>query len=233
MDRPDQLLLPIELVREPTLATYRPGPNAEACAAVAALAQGTGESFLYLFGAATTGKTHLLHAACHAVIARGRRAQLLPLAQAGLTPAILDALEQRDLLAIDDLHCIAGNRDWELGLFNLFNRARARDCALLIAANAGPDELGIELADLRSRLHWGPRYCLLPLGDADCEALLTEVAAGLGMRLGPETARYIMNHHARDPASLVTLIQAVDRLSLREQRPPSIPLVRRIIHGEV
>lgn len=229
---PDQLLLPIGLRRQATLASYRPGPNAEALAAVASLAADNGEPSLLLFGAPATGKTHLLQGACLAAAERGRRAQLIPLGHPGLAPAILDDLETRDLVAIDDLDRIAGQADWELSIFALFNRARTRGCSLLLSASAAPDDLGLALPDLRSRLQWGPRYCLLPLSDQDSEQLLIELAAELGMSLGRETARYIMNNHPRDPASLVTLVEQIDRLSLREQRQPSIPLVRRIIRGE-
>lgn len=228
---PHQLTLPIELIREPTLADYRAGPNAEALAAVRALADGSGEPALYLFGGPATGKTHLLQAACRAATGLGRTAQYVALALTGLTPAMLEDLETRDLLALDDLGSIAGRPDWELAAFNLFNRARDRRCSLLLAATTGPDELGIGLPDLRSRLQWGPRYCLLPLEDPDCERLLIDVASGFGMQLGRETARYIMNNYARDPASLVALLMRIDRASLGARRQPGIPLVRQVIRG--
>ncbi|UHD16021.1 DnaA regulatory inactivator Hda [Thiocapsa bogorovii] len=231
-EHPGQLHLPVTLIREPTLADYRAGPNAEALAAIEALASGVGEAYIFLFGGASTGKTHLLQGACHTAIQRGRTAQYIPLCETGLMPSIFDDLESRDLLAIDDVQAMAGKPDWEVALFDLFNRARARGCSLLIAARSAPDALGLGLADLCSRLQWGPRYCLLPLSDADCERLLTEIAAEFGMRLGQETARYIMNNYARDPGSLVALIERIDEASLREQRQPSIPLVRRIVRGE-
>jgi DnaA-homolog protein len=229
IDPPEQLHLPITLIREPTLADYRPGRNAEALAAVRALATGTGETYVFLFGAHATGKTHLLQGAVRAATDADRKAQYLPLARIGLMPSIFDRLESRDLLAIDDVQAIAGKADWELALFDLFNRARARGCALLIAADAAAHALALDLPDLRSRLQWGPPYCLLPLSDQDCEQLLVDVAAELGMRLGQEVARYIMNNHARDPASLVALVERIDQVSLREQRQPSIPLVRRVM----
>lgn len=233
IDHPGQLHLPIALIREQTLAHYRPGPNAEALAAVEAQARGTGEPYIFLFGASSSGKTHLLHGACQAAIKLTGKAQYIPLGESGLLPSIFDDLETRDLLAIDDVQFIAGQADWEVALFALFNRARAQGCALLIAGNAAPEALGLGLPDLCSRLQWGPRYCLLPLSDTDCEQLLMEVAAELGMRLGRDTARYIMNNHARDPGSLVALIERVDQASLREQRQPSIPLVRRVMRGEI
>jgi DnaA family protein len=229
-----QLHLPVRLVREPTLRDYYVGANGEAVAAVAAIARGdaTGEPYLLLFGGPATGKSHLLQAACQAAASGPGKAQYVPLGQPGLTPAILDALEHRDLIAIDDVQRIAGDLEWETALFDLFNRARERGCRLLMTAATAPDALGLRLPDLRSRLQWGPRYCLAPLSDADCERLLIGVAAELGMRLGGETARYIMNNHARDPASLVALLERIDAVSLRAQRQPSIPLVRRIIRGE-
>jgi DnaA family protein len=233
IDHPGQLHLPIELVRERTLADYRAGPNREALAAVEALAGGAGEPYVFLFGGPATGKTHLLQGACQAAVAAGRKAQYIPTAQAGLKPTIFEDLETLDLLAVDDVQSLAGKADWELALFDLFNRARTGGCSLLIAGDAAPDALGLDLPDLRSRLQWGPRYCLLPLSDADCEQLLMEIAAGLGMRLGQETARYVMNNYARDPASLVELVEHIDRVSLREQRQPTLPLVRRVIRGEI
>ncbi len=225
----EQLHLPLEQRPEPTLEEYVPGANREAKDAVAAMALGRGERFLYLFGGAGTGKTHLLHAACLAATRQGLRAHFVPLGLKGLQPAALDDLERLDLVAVDEVEAIAGDPAWEGALFDLFNRVREQGRALLTAANAAPEALGLGLPDLCSRLQWGPRYCLRPLDDTDCVELITGSSHRRGMTLGTEVARYIMNHHSRDPASLLDLIARIDRLSLREQRPPTIPLVRRLL----
>ncbi|WP_369613540.1 hypothetical protein [Marichromatium sp. PS1] len=39
-----------------------------------------------------------------------------------------------------------------------------------------------------------------------------------------------MHYHARDPESLLALIERIDAASLREQRQPTIPMVRRVLH---
>lgn len=231
-ERPQQLGLPIELAREPTLEGYLPGPNGEALAAVAASAAGQGEPFLYLLGHPGTGKTHLLHAACGEAHRSGRRAHAVPLGRPALAPEILEGLEELDLVALDDLDRVAGAPPWEQAIFGLFNRLRERARTLLVAAATAPDDLGIRLPDLASRLHWGPRYRLLPLDESDCEKLLTETARRRGLLLGPEVVRYLMYHHARDPASLVELVMRLDRLSLREQRQPTIPMVRGLLKDD-
>lgn len=226
-----QLHLPIEWIREPTLAEFLPGPNAEAVALVSTMAANDGEPFLFLFGNRGTGKTHLLQAACLAATQQGRQTHFVPLGTTGLEPTLFDDLERLDLVAIDDVQVIAGDAVWERALFHLFNRIREQGRRLLTAANASPDALPLGLPDLRSRLQWGPRYCLLPLSDADCEQLLSESARRRGITLNGEQTRYIMNYHARDPASLLDLVARIDTLGLREQRQPTIPLIRRAMHG--
>lgn len=226
-----QLHLPLERHPEPTLESYRPGPNAEALEAVTAMARGAGEPYVLLFGTTGTGKTHLLQAACQAVARLGRQAHFVPLGMADLDPAMLENLEQLDLVAIDDIQCIVGDPAWERALFDLFNRMREQGRSLLGATNAAPESLRFRLPDLASRLLWGPRYRLLPLSDLDSEQLLLEAAHSRGMRLAPELVRFIMSHAARDPASLLDLLARLDSLSLREQRLPSIPLVRRLLQS--
>lgn len=231
-ETPRQLALPIERVREPTLEEYLPGPNGEALAAIAGSAAGQGEPFLHLFGLPGTGRSHLLQAACRAAGEAGRQALYVPLGRPGLVPEILDGLERLDLVALDDLDRIAGDLHWEHALFDLFNRLREHGRTLLTAATAAPDDLALGLPDLVSRLQWGPRYRLLPLSESDCERLLAETARRFGLTLGPEVVRYVMYHHARDPGSLVELVTHLDRVSLREQRQPTIPMVRDVLSGD-
>ncbi len=227
-----QLHLPLEIRPEPTLESYFAGPNLEALAAVTALAGGQGEPYLLLVGASGTGKSHLLQAACQAAVQTQRQAHFVPLGLKGLEPALLEGLEWFDLVAVDDLHDIAGDLVWERALFHLFNRLREQGGALLCAARAAPDALPFALPDLASRLAWGPRYRLLPLSDADCEQLLIESAQRRGLQLTVELVQFIMHHYARDPASLLDLLARLDSLSLREQRPPSIQLLRRLMLGQ-
>ena len=53
----------------------------------------------------------------------------------------MQGIETLDLVCLDDVDRVLGRADWELALFNLYNRARQCGCALLVAGNAAPRPL--------------------------------------------------------------------------------------------
>jgi len=225
-----QLPLGLRLPREPDLAAFVPGSNAAALAAVQQMSAGTGEPYLYLWGEASSGKTHLLLAACRAVEVRGGAVQYLDLGRhAELHPDLLQGLESLDLVGLDQLQAVAGDNAWEQALFDLFNRLRAAGVRLLAVGDRAAAELPLALPDLRSRLTWGPGFRLRPLDDAGRLELLQRSAAARGMRLETAAARYILHHCPRDPHSLETLLERLDRITLAEQKRLSIALIRQAL----
>jgi len=224
-----QLSLPIQLRPEADFASYLAGPNREAVAAITAWSIGSGDDFIHLFGLPDSGKTHLLQAACQHAVQQGASAIYLPLGHEDLAPSVLDNLELWDLVALDDVQVIAGDMDWERGLFDLYNRLRETKRRLLVSADAPAAELGLQLADLRSRLGWGPGYRLRPLSEEDCERLLRESAQRRGLSLGDDAIRYIMRHCPRDVGSLLGLLEEIDRESLRTRRRPTLWFIRQVL----
>lgn len=224
-----QLTLSIQLQSEADFGSFLTGLNAEAVAAVTDWAAGTGEDFLYLFGLPGSGKSHLLQAACRSAAQRNASAVYLPLGHEDLAPSALDNLELWDMVALDDVQSVAGDRAWESGLFDLYNRLREGGRRLLVSADAPVSELPLTLVDLCSRLGWGPGYRLRPLPEEDCERLLVESAKRRGIELGDDTVRYIMRRCARDAGSLLEVLDKIDRESLRTKRRPSLWLVRQIL----
>jgi len=222
-----QIPLPVELRPEADFAAFVAGPNAEVVAAVTAWAAGKGDSFLYLFGAAGSGKTHLLQAACRQATQGDRSAIYVPLGHGELAPSVLDNLELWNLVALDDIQAIAGDVAWEQGLFDLYNRLRESGRHLLVSAHTPVSELPLTLPDLRSRLGWGPGYRLLPLPEGDCEYLLKESARRRGLALGTDAVAYIMRRYPREPGYLMGLLEELDRESLRRKCRPTRWLIRQ------
>ncbi|MBL4622321.1 MAG: ATP-binding protein, partial [Immundisolibacteraceae bacterium] len=92
-------------------------------------AQLSANEAILIYGATGTGKTHLLQGLCQTAGNLKMRCGYLPLRDLKqASPAVLEGLEQLDLLCLDDIHTIAGDNEWERGLFNLFNLSRQLDC---------------------------------------------------------------------------------------------------------
>ena len=72
----------------------------------------------------------------------GRLPTYVPLASAaGRVRAALDGLDARELVALDGLDEVAGNREDEIALFDFHNRARAAGVTVLYTAQKAPGEL--------------------------------------------------------------------------------------------
>jgi DnaA family protein len=226
-----QLPLPVRLRDEATLANFLPSTVLEPLpvvleALVKAQAR-TGEAIIYLYGPGGVGKSHLLQAACHLA---GTDALYLPLAELGeFTPGeVLQDIESRALICLDDVHAVLGKADWEEALFHLYNRAQQRNCRLLVAGDAAPRALAVGLDDLRSRLGWGLVYQLSRLDDDEKAVILQFRARRRGLALPPEVARYIVSRSVRDMDILLDMLDTLDNASLAAKKPLTIPFVKRV-----
>ncbi|HEY0960971.1 MAG TPA: DnaA regulatory inactivator Hda [Pseudomonadales bacterium] len=181
------------------------------------------ERLAYLHGAAGSGKTHLLQALCH----QEEQAVYLPLTQLrGHGASTLDGLDAFPLLVVDDLHVIAGDSEWEQGLFALFNAVQGGSGRLVFAADRPAAQLPLQLADLRSRLQLCVAFEVKEPDDAGKAEVLRRHAAQRGLELRDEAAQYILQHSARGMQALLDVLDVLDRQSLAEQRKLTLPFIK-------
>jgi DnaA family protein len=205
---------------------FHAGANAAAVAAVRALANDASAPWVYMHGGAGSGRTHLLMAACQAAHAAGRVVQYLPLSTLADKATALRGVPGNELLALDDIGAIAGDRDAEHALFDLYNRARAEGSALLFAADAAPSQLQLMLPDLRSRLAACTQFALKPLDDAERRGVLQAQATARGIQLDDSVLDWLFSRYARDLGALLELLDRLDRASLAAQRRITVPFLR-------
>lgn len=224
-----QLSLEVQLRDDATLENFLAVAAAQPLvSALRRQLEPAGEAMIFLYGPAGCGKSHLLQASCHLA---GNRALYLPLADLGhyAPEDVLQGVEALDLVCLDDVHCVVGNERWELALFNLYNRALQDNCRLLVAADAAPRALAVDLEDLRSRLSWGIVYQLAQADDEHKAEILRFRATRRGLLLSAEVARYIVNRAPRAMQPLLDLLDVLDKASLAQQRALSIPFVKQAL----
>ncbi|MFC3609005.1 DnaA regulatory inactivator Hda [Stutzerimonas tarimensis] len=231
--KPIQLPLGVRLRDDATFANYYPGANAAALGYVERLCSpeaGWTDELIYLWGRDGVGRSHLLQAACLRMEERGELAVYLPLAEvAEHGPVILDALEQSELVCLDDLDAVAGDRAWEEGLFHLFNRLRDSGRRLLLAASVPPRELAVQLADLKSRMSLSLVFQLRGLSDEDKLRALQLRASRRGLSLPDDVGRFILSRGVRSMNGLFELLDRLDQASLQAQRKLTIPFLKETL----
>ncbi|MES2407910.1 MAG: DnaA regulatory inactivator Hda [Pseudomonadota bacterium] len=220
-----QLLLDIVAPPSPSFGNFVTGDNAELLHAVGELATGLGnERQTYLWGAPSSGKSHLLQAAVAAAIARGLAANYLSAA------AFADAADRPiDFLAVDDVDTLDPTA--QINLFNRINAVREGQGRILVAGNAAPAQLALRI-DLTTRLGWGLVYQVQALTDVDKIQALATHAAGRGFDLQPGVADYLLRHWRRDLPSLLAALDTLDHYSLATKRPITVPLLREVLRAE-
>jgi len=224
-----QLPLALGLEDHASFATFVAGANAAAVEHVRSLAADRADT-VWLWGGEGAGKSHLLQAACRAATAADRRAMYVALPAA--SPALLDGLEHVELLALDDVHTIAGQLEWEQPLFTILNAFLSRNGALLIAATAPAARCGFQLADLASRGAGAITYRLASLADEERADALRVHAAARGLELDAAAAEFLLRRVARDMKALTQWLARLDRASLSAQRKLTIPFIRQQLGGE-
>lgn len=215
-----QLALALEARHAPTLDNFVAGRNGGALAAIRTLAAAP-TGVLYLWGESGCGRSHLLRAAVDAARAHGTDAVLL----SGTCPDWNDS-EHARLVAIDDVERLAAEN--QVRLFDVCNDLRTAGGALLAAGMVTPAMLGVR-EDLRTRLASGLAFHLYPLTDAEKAMALHDYARRRGLRMAEDVVAYLLTHLKRDMATQIAVVDALDRYSLEQKRPVTLPLVREAL----
>ncbi|MHC1479802.1 DnaA regulatory inactivator Hda [Frateuria aurantia] len=212
---------------------FQPGDNAASIDLIRAAATRPGADWVVVCGPARSGRTHLLIAACQAAIALREPAQYLPLKHLPDLTAALRGMSGTGVLALDDIDAVAGHKDAEIALFDLYNRGRAQGGRLLFSTPRLPSQLGIELPDLRSRLGACTLAVLRPLDDEQRRDMLRRQAARRGVELDDGVLDWLFSRFSRDPGDLIELVERIDRASLAARRKVTIPFLRTMLTGQV
>ncbi|OYV19822.1 MAG: DnaA- protein [Methylococcaceae bacterium NSM2-1] len=216
-----------------TFDDFFPGTNLEIINHLQTSIAGNGERQVFLWGQSGLGKSHLLQACCQQAQSLQLSSFYFALSSLELPdPELLTGLDKFDVVCFDNIEHIAGNQAWELGFFNFFNLHRDQGHTLILSAACPPNEIAIQLPDLKTRLNWGLTLKIQPLCDTDRITALIFKAGQMGFEISPQAGRFLLTHYDRDLSSLWALLTKLDRASLAAKRKLTIPFLKQILNEE-
>lgn len=225
-----QMLLDFGSPTEGRFEDFWPAGNEQIVERLKQLSDGCAPAFLYIWGEAGAGKSHLLHAVCEAYSMQQRTSILVDGKQkAHLHPAMLEGLADIELVCIDNIELFSGDAEWEEALFHLYNQIQQSGSSWAVSAEPPALQSPIQLADLKSRLCACEVYRLQSLTDAAKRHWLRHFAHRRGFELEPEWCDYILHRSPRDLASLTTVINKLDDASLAAQRTITLPFIKQVM----
>lgn len=225
-----QLPLALHQVEPPSLENFVAGRNTECVALLTSLRAGVREPrFIYLWGPAGAGRSHLLAALVppgHLVRASAAWAE-----SSGAEPSAAEAIAALpgdiagELYLIDD--CDALDAPGQQALFALYNRVQASQAPVTLVTTGLQPPLFTEVReDLRSRFGWGLVFRLQLLSDEDKARALATHANRRGVELAADIVPWLLNHQNRDIRHLIALLDAFDRHAFEQKRALTLPLLR-------
>ncbi|MFT2091168.1 DnaA regulatory inactivator Hda [Paraglaciecola sp. 2405UD69-4] len=232
----NQLLLPVGLKESESFDSFIPGENQQICHHLLGLFDElnhkTIEHWLtYLFADTGMGKSHLLYASCQQAERMNMTCVYFSFKEKQqLSPDVLQSLEHYQLICLDDIEYLDGEREWQEAIFNLINRVKEKaDTCLVITGNQAPQKLTLQLPDLISRLSWGTSFKVHSLNDEQRQEALIVKASYRGLNMSRDVARYLVTHWQRDMPALIKSLDILDEKSLQQQRKLTIPFVKNTL----
>ena len=139
---------------------------------------------------------------------------------------ISEIVKRDNILVIEDIDTY--DNIGQIEVFNIFNAYKENNKKLFITGSNSPNNMGLR-SDLSSRLSWGLVYQIKALTDAKKKLALLGHAKQKGMLFDNKVIEYCMKHLKRDLHYLIATLDALDSWSLKEKRPITVQLLKKLL----
>lgn len=196
----------LSLSHKYTFGTFVVGScNQFAHAASLAIAEAPGKTYnpLYIYGGVGLGKTHLMHAAGHAIKDRNRHLRVSYISAEKFMNELINAIRYDktqtfrekyrsiDVLLMDDIQFMAGKERTQEEFFHTFNALYDKQKQIVITSDCPPREIPTLEERLHSRFEWGLIADIEPPDLETKVAILRRKADLDGVDLPDEVALFV------------------------------------------
>ncbi|KRP36695.1 MAG: chromosomal replication initiator DnaA [Opitutaceae bacterium BACL24 MAG-120322-bin51] len=198
-------------------------------AASMAVANAPGRAYnpLFVYGETGLGKTHLMHAVAHQMLANNPKARIAYVSTEKFTNEFIHAIRENklskfrkyyrtvDALLVDDIHFLSGKESTQEEFFHTFNDLFESGRQIFLASDRPANEIERLENRLISRFQWG---LVTDIQAPDFEtrvAILRNKAAAMDIHLDPEIMNFLaerVSRNVRRMEGALTRIASYDAL---------------------
>lgn len=228
-----------------TFETFVVGANNHhAHAACMGVAQKPGHTYnpLFLFGGVGLGKTHLLQAIGHHVMAHKKNARIGYLSCERFTNEFIEALQnsqitkfrkkhrELDVLLIDDIQFMGGKEGTQDEFFHTFNFLHNSGRQIVITSDRPPKSIPTLEERLRSRFEWGLITDIQPPDVETREAILRRKAERERVKVNDDVLRFIATNVKDNIRELEGALNRVCAYAFLNRVDIDVPTTERVLH---
>ncbi|GIW71519.1 MAG: chromosomal replication initiator protein DnaA [Planctomycetota bacterium] len=193
---------------------------------------------LFLHGGVGLGKTHLLQAICHQLIAKNRSVRYVYLSCeafvneyiASLQRGEVDGFRQRyrhvDMLLIDDVHFLASKKALQEEFFHTFNALYNAQRQIILSSDSPPNEIQDLEERLVSRFRWGLVAEVEPPHYETKVAIIRRKAQARGKELPDDVVDFLATNLDSNIRELEGAVLKIIVLAGLQNRPIDLALCR-------
>jgi chromosomal replication initiator protein len=214
-----------------------------ACGAVAANPGHTWNP-LFLHGDSGLGKTHLLHALAHAILAKNPGGRVAIVSSERYTNDFVAALSKGTMdefrrkyrecaaLLVDDVQFLAGKDKTAEEFFHTFNELHEHHVQIVLSSDRSPKELKGLDARLCSRFEWGMRVQVEAPEFETRAAILKKKAEVESIALPDDVTQLLAAHIRSNVRELEGALMRLAAFASLKSEPITVPLARDVL-GDV